>query len=298
MIECKRVTKLYGNNKALNDMSFTINEGKITGLIGRNGAGKTTLLKTIAGYLKPTFGEILVHGMNPFNNLAVSQNLIFVDDNMAFHNSLTLKEILNTAKDFYPNWQEELANGLCRYFNLDLNKRHNQLSKGMKSTFNSVIGISSHCDITIYDEPTTGMDSAVRKDFYKALLKDYIDFPRTIILSSHLLGEIEEILEDILLVKAGKDLMHLSILELKEYAIGLKGSQKSIDEFAIGRECIHSEEFAPGNVYRIYKNNFEENEIEKVRLNGIEVSQVSADELCIYLTADFMGGITDVFKRS
>lgn len=211
MIECVDLIKVYGRRKALNGMSFSIGENKITGLIGRNGAGKTTLLKIIAGYLKESSGEIKVFDEHPFNNLLVSANHIFIHDQISLPASLNLKEILETAKRFYANWDKELANRLFNYFSFIPTQNYSSLSKGKKSTFNMILGVSSRCSLTIFDEPTTGMDAAVRKDFYRVLLRDYIDYPRTIIVSSHHLEEIEDLLEDILLINEGKELLHMPV---------------------------------------------------------------------------------------
>ncbi|MGO4886675.1 ABC transporter ATP-binding protein [Anaerobacillus sp. MEB173] len=205
MIECNELTKTYGGKKALNNLSFMIEENKITGIIGRNGAGKTTLLKIIAGFLRETSGEIKVFSEKPFNSLTVSANMIFVDDQMSLPTTLSLQEILEVAATFYKNWDMELAQRLFDYFSFHRDQRHSSLSKGMKSTFNMILGLSARCPLTIFDEPTTGMDAAVRADFYRALLKDYIAYPRTILISSHHLDEIEDLLEDVLLIKEGEN---------------------------------------------------------------------------------------------
>ncbi|WP_291636330.1 ATP-binding cassette domain-containing protein [Clostridium sp.] len=165
IIQCTNVTKAYKKNNALNNLSFSIEENTITGLIGRNGAGKTTLLKLLSGFLKTTDGEIKVFNENPFNNLNVSCNIIFIDENMSFSKQLTLDEILTATNSFYPNFDEIMSRKLLEYFSLDQNRKHSELSKGMTSTFNMILGIVSHCALTIMDEPTTGMDAAVRKEF-------------------------------------------------------------------------------------------------------------------------------------
>ncbi|MDF2791163.1 MAG: transporter [Neobacillus sp.] len=116
IIECKRLTKVYGEAKALNNLSFEIQENKITGLIGRNGAGKTTLLKIIAGYFRETSGEIKIFSERPFNNLLVSANVIYINDQMNFPAALSLKEILDVSSTFYENWNHELSDRLFDYF--------------------------------------------------------------------------------------------------------------------------------------------------------------------------------------
>ena len=140
IIQCTNVTKDYGNIKALKDISFTIEENTITGLIGRNGAGKTTLLKIIAGFLKSSTGEISVFNKNPFNCLDVSKNMFFADDKMVFPAALNLSELLQEVSKFYPNWDMDLAKGLFQYFALNPKQYHSKLSKGHEKHFNF-----SHC---------------------------------------------------------------------------------------------------------------------------------------------------------
>ncbi|ODA39873.1 ABC transporter ATP-binding protein [Desulfosporosinus sp. BG] len=297
-IQARDVTKSYGKIKAIDHLSFDIEENKITGLIGRNGAGKTTLLKMIAGYIRPTSGDLMVHSRNPFNSLEVSAHTIFIDDNMTFPNSLTLKDILTEVSHFYINWNSGLASGLFDYFSLNPKQPHSNLSKGTKSTFNSILGMASRCPLTIFDEPTTGMDSAVRKDFYKALLKDYIEYPRTIILSSHLLSELEEILEDILLINQGTKRLHLPAIELREFAVGIRGNAQVVQDLVEGKEILYREEFSKGSLYVVLKKELLRDQFDQVKQSNLEVVPVSTDDLCVYLTAKTNGGIEDVFKRS
>lgn len=297
VVVCTKVSKLYGQKKALDECSLTIEENKITGLIGRNGAGKTTLLKIIAGFLHQTTGEIAVFSDNPFNSLKVSANRIYIDEHMNFPNTLTLDDILQTAASYYVNWDQELARRLFDYFSFHPKQRHQYLSKGMKSTFNMIIGLAARCPLTILDEPTTGMDSSVRKDFYRAVLKDYLDHPRTIILSSHLLNEIEDLLEDVLLLKDGKNHLHMSIDELKEYAIGLNGKEDQVMEIVRTRNVLHKKSIGVDSVYVVVENNFTVSERDLASIKGIEMTAVAADDLCTYVTSKTNGGIDDVFNR-
>ncbi|MFN7250490.1 MAG: ABC transporter ATP-binding protein [Anaerobacillus sp.] len=297
VIECNGLTKTYGTGKAINRLSFTIEQNKITGLIGRNGAGKTTLLKIIAGFLRPTSGEVTVFSENPFNNLKVSQNLIFIDDNMTLPQSLCLMDILHSASKFYGNWDMELATKLFEYFSLNPDTLQQNLSKGMKSTFNSIIGLASRCPLTIFDEPTTGMDASVRKDFYRALLKDYLEHPRTILLSSHHLNEIEDLIEDVLLIKEGEKHLHISVDELRQSAVALSGKIEAVNHWTVGKEIIYKKTVGTDRVYVVVYHNFLQEELDKARLSGVEVSSVSAEDVCVYLTSKTKGGIDDVFNK-
>jgi ABC-2 type transport system ATP-binding protein len=120
VIECKGLTKDYGRNRALNNLSFKIEENKITGLIGRNGSGKTTLLKIIAGLIKETSGKIEVFSERPFNNLTVSANVIFIHDQLNLPTAINLKEILEAAAKFYENWDSVLPSGFLTISRLAL----------------------------------------------------------------------------------------------------------------------------------------------------------------------------------
>lgn len=296
VIECHDLTKAYGNATILDHMSFTIEENKITGLIGRNGAGKTTLLKIIAGFLRETAGEISVFSKRPFNSLQVSANSIFIDNQMILPDFLQLGEILDTAASFYKKWDDKLARRLFDYFSFNPRLYPGHLSKGSRSTFNMILGLCSRSPLTIFDEPTTGMDAAVRKDFYRALLKDYIAHPRTIILSSHHLDEIEDILEDVLLIKDGKAYLHIPILELKEWAVELAGKKSVVDQWLINKEVLHTKEIGADTKQVIVKNDFNEVDLKTMNQQGLEISSVPASDVAVHLTDDHKGGIDDVFN--
>ncbi|WP_017753957.1 ABC transporter ATP-binding protein [Calidifontibacillus oryziterrae] len=297
VIECNQLTKKYRNQRALHNVSFSIEKNTITGLIGRNGAGKTTLLKIIAGFYKQSSGEVRVFGENPFNNLKVSQNMIFIDDQMILPPALSLSDTLVEASDFYPNWDMTLARRLFDYFSFDPMQYHSKLSKGMKSTFNTIIGLAARTPLTIFDEPTTGMDAAVRKDFYRALLKEYLEHPRTIVLSSHLLHEIEDLLEDILLIDKGEKKLHMKVDELKQYAIGVSGPFDAIDNWTIDKEILYKKEVGANGRYVVVKNDFPDRFLEQAQQMGFQVSAVSAEDICMYVTSKTKGGIDDVFSK-
>lgn len=298
VIECNALTKVYGRIRALNSLTCNIEENKITGLIGRNGAGKTTLLKIMAGYWRQTSGEIKVFSEPPFNNLKVSASLIFIDDKITFPDSLRLSDIFTAAANFYENWDMGLATRLFDYFVLNPRQSHSGLSKGMQSTFNMILGLAAHCPLTIFDEPTSGMDAAVRKDFYRALLKDYLQFPRTVVLSSHLLNEIEDVLEDILLISEGQNYLHMPVSDLKAYAVGLRGKAALIDGWIKGKEIFHREDFGKDSSFVVVRNDNLDLRMHDAVGRGVEVSPVSADDICVYLTARNKGGIDDVFSRN
>jgi len=294
VIEFSNVTKSYRSRSVLNHMNFTITEGVLTGIIGRNGVGKTTLMKIISGHIKETSGVVSVFSENPFNSIKVSANSIYVDDTMSFSDKLSLEEILKEAKRFYVNWDDILAQRLFEYFGFHSNMRHKHLSKGKMNTFNAIIGIASRCPLTIFDEPTTGMDSAVRKDFYRALLKDYIAHPRTILLSSHHLEEIEDLLEDILLVKDGIVRFHGPITELQEMFVRLIGPEESV-RVQIAEKNVFNRQLNEIYYEVLVENTFTSEELIHMQNLGIKILPVPANDAYVALTSSSKGGIDDVF---
>lgn len=295
-VECTDLVKTFGKIRAIDGLTIQIAENRITGLVGRNGAGKTTFLKLAAGLLRPTGGNISVFGKKPFNSLEVSQNLIFIDDNMHFPPSLSVGEIISEMPRFYRDFDTDLAKRLIEYFSIDKSRHAANLSKGLRSTFNAIVGVAARVPLTIFDEPTTGMDEAVRKDFYRVLLKEYIDFPRTVIISSHYLGELSKLLEDIVLIDSGRLVKAMTADEAATYAIGLRGDMKAVEKLSSGREVLHKEAFAAG-VFLVVKGTLTPEDSARARDLGVEVLPVEANDLCIYLTERDKGGIVNALRR-
>lgn len=295
VINFTNVSKSYRAQKVLNGMDFNIKQGVLTGIIGRNGVGKTTLMTMIAGFTEETSGTVHVFGEKPFNSLKVSANSIFVDDAMGFPDAMTLTEILKECERFYVNWDSALANKLMDYFIFHKAARHRHLSKGKKSTFNAIVGLAAHCPLTIFDEPTTGMDAAVRKDFYRALLKDYIAHPRTILLSSHHIEEIEDVLEDVLLVHKGVAHFHGPITDLQEMFIKISGTAERLSHYTEGINVIEMNKVASTSEW-IVENAFSANVMVRMKADGIHISPVSANDAYIALTERPQGGIDNVFN--
>lgn len=156
-----------------------------------------------------------------------------------------------------------------------------------------IFGLSTRCELTMLDEPMNGMDEAVRKDFYRALLKDYIAHSRSILISSHHLAEIEHLLEDILLIHNGKVVLHQSLDEVKEYAVAVQGPIADVERWTEGEEILHSKRIDDQRQYVVVKNN---SKLEKARLEGAVIQALSASEVCLYMTSEAKGGIDDVFK--
>lgn len=294
VIQCEQLAKNFGRHKALQNITCAIQSKKIVGIIGRNGAGKSTLLNLLAGYLQPTSGACHLFGENPFNNIQTAANTILVDDRLSFSNYMTLQEILTMGADFYPNWQGELAFRLLDFARLAKKAKHQELSKGQLATFNLIYGLASRCALTILDEPMNGMDEAIRSDFYRAILKEYIAFPRTILIASHHLQEMEFILEEILLIDEGAVITHAPVDELRQQLISLSGPSDALAPLLADTMIYVKKEI--GNIttavvdrckFFMPKETMEE--------KGITIGHLSTSEVCMYLTSKKGRDIDAVF---
>lgn len=292
-INCSDLTKRFGLKAALDGLTLEMHENKIIGLIGRNGAGKTTLLKTCAGYLKPDAGKIQVLNGTVFDNLDILSKVVYISDQMEYYPSSYIKDILDLGRTYYTTWNESLTDKLLECFGIKKEQKYNSLSKGGKTCFNIMMGLASRVPITLMDEPTLGLDAAVRKEFYDILIRDYTENPRTIIFSSHLLNEIENMLEEIVIIDEGKLVLHKSLEEMNEYGIYLRGKDENVLSFIKNRRVLSKKSFGKSFIAGII-NDLNEKDFKYMEENNIEFDRMSVEEVFIYLTQKNSGGEADV----
>ena len=283
LVKTVNLNKYYGSTKALSDLSININEYSITGLIGRNGSGKTTLLKILAGILDKTTGEVAVFGEEPMDNLSVLNRLVYTYHNIAYDPNLNLKTLLYAYETMFPNFDADFANKLMNYFELNGKMKYKSLSQGMGSIFNFLCALSCRADLTMLDEPVLGMDVTVRKAVYEILLRDFNEYPRTFIISSHLLSEIEGVLSDILLIEQGELVLHNSIDDVRQSSYRIDGKQQAIEKFILDKKTITQQKNEFSSFAIVHEPLTEATEMVAKAL-GLSVSAVRAEDLCIYLT--------------
>jgi ABC-2 type transport system ATP-binding protein len=282
-IEAIGLMKHYGKQTGLNQVTVNIAGEKIIGLIGRNGAGKTSFLRICAGLLRPNAGEIRVWGEQPFDNLRVLSRLIFIGEETHYGNQLKLKEVMNLGAIYFPNWDQAFADKVMKRFQLDPAARYKHLSLGTKTQFKVLMGLASRVPLVLFDEPTLGMDAAVRKEFYNILVSDYSERPRTIVISTHLPDEVENLVEEVLLLKDGKVVLQKSIEEMQQYAIRLHGKKDDIDLGIQGKPVLYRENFA-NNSSVVIQSKSDPKELDWLEALNLHIRKVTFQDLCIYLT--------------
>ncbi|MCL2217264.1 MAG: ABC transporter ATP-binding protein [Defluviitaleaceae bacterium] len=283
IVKTTNLCKTFGKKHALSDVSVSISENSITGLIGRNGSGKTTLMRILAGKLDKANGEALVFGKEPMDNLAVLNKMVYTYHNVQYDQNLHLKTILFGYEAIFLNFDGTFANKLMRYFDLTGKMKYKSLSQGMASIFNFLCALSCRAPLTMLDEPVLGMDVTVRKSAYEILLRDYTEHPRTIIVSSHLLSELESILSDILLIDNGRVVLNNSVDDIRQSAYRIDGTPSAIGGYAADKKVIMQKKSELSSFAVIYEQ-CTEAVIESAKKQGLTVSPVRPEELCVFLT--------------
>ncbi len=215
LIEVRNLTKKYGNLKALDEVELKIPEGRIIGLLGKNGAGKSTLMRCILGFLKFD-GEIDIMGERVDHHKESIHNLIaFIPDVSSLDDRLTVQQTIDYVASLNESWNAVTAGRLLSRSDLPLNQKVGNLSKGMKTKLYLLITLSINVKILLLDEPTLGLDIVFRKEFFNTIIGEYFDETKTIIISTHQVEEVEQILQDIIFIDEGKIILQEDIAELK-----------------------------------------------------------------------------------
>lgn len=215
MIELKNYSLNYGDSKILDNISFSLDRGKILGIVGPSGVGKTSLIRGIVGIYKGTSGSLIFDGEDVYDNPEVKRKIAFVPDEHSSFYLITLKEILNYYKSIYSNFDEDKFYKINKNFKIPLNKRFLQLSKGMKMRVNLMIAFSLNCDLLVLDEPTSGLDPILKEKVLKIIMNEVYSKEKSVIISSHNLGELERICDEILILNDGKIEYHNSLENIK-----------------------------------------------------------------------------------
>ena len=241
VIEVEHLTKRYRDTVAVDDVSFAIEKDVIYGLLGRNGAGKTTVMSILTAQNFATSGDIRVFGEHPYENSRVLQRVCFVRESQKYPDDAWPLHAFATARLFFPNWDQAMCDRLVKDFELPLRKRIKKLSRGQLSAVGVIIGLAARAEITFFDEPYLGLDAVARQIFYDRLVEDYTEHPRTVILSSHLIDEVSNLIERVLVIDRGRIVMNEDTDAVRDRAATIVGDTAAVDAFVTGREVIHRE---------------------------------------------------------
>ncbi|AJW39440.1 ABC transporter, ATP-binding component [Rhodococcus sp. B7740] len=232
------LTKKFGSFTAVDDVSFEIEQNKIYGFLGRNGAGKTTVMQMMTAQMRQSAGEVSIFGQHPWENPIALGHVCFVKESQKYPDDLKVKHAVAHASHILPYWDNDFAADLLRDFDLPLGRKIKKLSRGMTSALGIVIGLASRAPLTFFDEPYLGLDAVSRHLFYDRLLADYAERPRTVVLSTHLIDEVSDLIEHVILIDKGKILLDADSDDLRESAFEITGPTRAVDSFASGHRTL------------------------------------------------------------
>lgn len=288
VIKTNNLNKTYGKKKAVEDFTIELESGKVYGLLGRNGAGKTTILKMISGLILPSSGELEVFGGNPFENANILEKICLVLETQLWSTNEKVTNVFKICSEVYPNWDMEYAGKLLKKFNLDKSKKIKQLSRGMVSSVFIVVGLASKAELTIFDEPTLGLDAAIREMFYNEIINEAQDSERTFILSTHLIEEVHRLFEEVIIVDQGKLKTYQPLETLRRSGYYVSGKEQDVIEAVSGLNVIEMQRLGSLAVCTVLGDR---SEIEGKA--GIEIEPISLQKLFVHMTEHDKGENSD-----
>ncbi|MEO8679561.1 MAG: ABC transporter ATP-binding protein [Vicinamibacterales bacterium] len=216
VISVSKLTRRFGARTALAAVSLTLPRGAVYGLVGANGAGKTTLIKHLLGLLRAESGSVRVFGLDPVADpVAVLSRIGYLSEENDIPGWMRVDELIRYSRAFYPGWDDVYAEELRRSFALDATARIRTLSKGQKARMGLLIALAYRPELLVLDEPSSGLDPIVRRDILGAVIRTIADEGRTVLFSSHLLEEVEQVADHVTMISHGRIVLSGPLADLK-----------------------------------------------------------------------------------
>ena len=217
VIDVSELTRRFGATLALDSVSLSLPRGAVYGLVGANGAGKTTLIKHILGLLRAESGSVRVFGLDPVADpVAVLSRIGYLSEENDLPGWMRVDELIRYSRAFYPAWDDAYAEELRRTFALDAAAKIKNLSKGQKARAGLLIALAYRPELLVLDEPSSGLDPIVRKDILGAVIRTIASEGRTVLFSSHLLDEVEEVADHVTMINGGRIVLSAPLKEILE----------------------------------------------------------------------------------
>ncbi|HJB09434.1 MAG TPA: ABC transporter ATP-binding protein [Candidatus Brachybacterium merdavium] len=280
-IETRNLSKHYRDVAAIDDVSLSFAEGRVHGLLGRNGAGKTTMMKLLTGQIFASSGTMRVLGESPVENPQVLSRTCFIQESQKYPDGFRPLDVLRIAEGLYPFWDEALARDLVADFRLPQKRAIKKLSRGQLSAVGIIVGLASRAPLTFFDEPYLGLDAVARRLFFDRLLADFAEHPRTVVLSTHHIDEVSNLLEHVVLLDEGRVAIADEADALQSAAIEVSGRLQEVQGFIAGADVLHLQEIGSLATATVHA---EPGSAERARAAGLQVAPVSLQNYIVHRT--------------
>lgn len=235
VIKVSELTRRFDSKTALDSVTLSMPAGAVYGLVGANGAGKTTLIKHILGLLRAQSGSVRVFGLDPVADpVGVLSRIGYLSEENDLPGWMRVDELISYSRAFYPAWDDDYAEELRRSFALDPVAKIKTLSKGQKARAGLLVALSYRPDLLVLDEPSSGLDPIVRRDILGAIIRTIADEGRTVLFSSHLLEEVEQVADHVTMIDHGRIALSGSLDSIRE-SHRVDGRIPSLDEIFVAR---------------------------------------------------------------
>ena len=217
VVEVEELSRRFGRQQALDEVSLTLDPGRVYGLVGANGAGKTTLIKHLLGLLRAQSGSVRVFGHDPVRNpVEVLQRIGYLSEERDLPEWMQVGELMRYTQAYYPRWDEDYERELLDTFHLNPAKQVKHLSKGMRAQAGLIAAVAHRPDLLLLDEPSTGLDAVVRRDILNAIVRTVAEDGRTVLFSSHLLDEVQQMSDEVVMICEGRVVLDGELDDLLE----------------------------------------------------------------------------------
>lgn len=217
VIQLSTLSRRFGQKTALEDVTLSLPRGVVYGLVGANGAGKTTIIRHILGLLRAESGTVRVFGIDPVAEpVAVLSRVGYLSEENDLPAWMSVGELIRYTRAFYTTWDDGYAEELRRAFGLDPSARIRDLSRGQKARVGLIVALAHRPELLVLDEPSSGLDPIVRRDILGAVLRTIAHEGRTVFFSSHLLDEVEEVADHVIIISEGRILLSAPLVEILE----------------------------------------------------------------------------------
>ena len=276
----KNIVKNYRRQTILDNISFTLAPAKIYGLLGRNGAGKTTLLNIMSNRIFPTSGEVQISNEDINNNDELLSKIFLMSEANLYPRQMKISQTFDLADAAYGDFNYDLANRLLKVFDLEDKMKVTNLSTGQRTASKLIVALAVNADYIFLDEPILGLDANHREVFYQELVKTYQERPRTFVLSTHLIEEIQQLVEHVLVLDHHQLIIDEDTESLLAKAYAISGPEKMVDEYTKDLRILKTEMM--GNIKTAYLlDNLNE---QRIIPDQVKISHYNLQHLFIYLT--------------
>ncbi len=269
---------------ALRNLNLKLHKDEIIGLIGANGSGKTTFFKICSGALEPTRGTIEILGGDAVGDIRLKEEVIFSMHALPI-DKWKAEIVLKSYHEAYPHFDLEFAKKSLKLFDIPTKKAIRTFSQGMKSIFHFVCAMAARCQVTMLDEPFIGIDIEKRKMAYEILLRDYMEHPRTFIISSHNLSELEAVLSEMVLIDQGNLIFYEEMDTVREMLFRADGSSAQVEAIEKNEQTVHVSKGELGS-FIIGRGSVESVFAKEAKKAGLTISAVAPEDVCVYLTSN------------